>query len=82
MSESKLTVVTAVGSDATGLVNGVTEQIHDAGANIERIDIEERDARLSIVNLILSVRNRVHLARIIKRLRNLSHVGRITRLGN
>ncbi|MDX1466879.1 MAG: ACT domain-containing protein, partial [Halomonas sp.] len=47
-----------------------------------RIGIEERDARLSIVNLILSVRNRVHLARIIKRLRNLSHVGRITRLGN
>jgi len=42
MSESKLTVVTAVGSDATGLVNGVTEQIHDAGANIE-------DSRMAVL---------------------------------
>ena len=42
MSESKLTVVTAVGSDATGLVNGVTERIHDAGANIE-------DSRMAVL---------------------------------
>ncbi|MEQ6917818.1 RelA/SpoT family protein [Halomonas aquatica] len=65
-----------------GLVAELAALVTDAGANIERIDIEERDARLSIVNLILSVRNRVHLARIIKRLRNLSHVGRINRLSN
>ncbi|MDI5919266.1 RelA/SpoT family protein [Halomonas sp. LR5S13] len=65
-----------------GLVAELAALVTDAGANIERIGIEERDARLSIVNLILSVRNRVHLARIIKRLRNLAHVGRITRLGN
>ncbi|UYG07711.1 RelA/SpoT family protein [Halomonas sp. M4R1S46] len=65
-----------------GLVAELASLVTDADANIERIGIEERDARLSIVNLTLAVRNRVHLARIIKRLRNLSHVGRITRLGN
>lgn len=65
-----------------GLVAELASLVTDAEANIERIGIEERDARLSIVNLTLSVRNRVHLARIIKRLRNLSHVGKITRLGN
>ncbi|WP_136248403.1 RelA/SpoT family protein [Halomonas borealis] len=65
-----------------GLVAELASLITDADANIERIGIEERDARLSIVNLTLSVRNRVHLARIIKRLRNLSHVGKITRLDN
>ncbi|MBB3190026.1 RelA/SpoT family protein [Halomonas cerina] len=65
-----------------GLVAELAGLITDAGANIERIGIEERDARLSIVNLTLAVRNRVHLARIIKRLRNLSPVSRITRLGN
>ncbi|MBB3141694.1 RelA/SpoT family protein [Halomonas organivorans] len=65
-----------------GLVAELASLVTDADANIERIGIEERDARLSIVNLTLSVRNRVHLARIIKRLRNLSHVGKITRLGN
>ncbi|OBX35358.1 guanosine-3',5'-bis(diphosphate) 3'-pyrophosphohydrolase [Halomonas elongata] len=65
-----------------GLVAELASLITDADANIERIDIEERDARLSIVSLTLAVRNRVHLARIIKRLRNLSHVGKITRLSN
>ncbi|WP_275287346.1 RelA/SpoT family protein [Halomonas elongata] len=65
-----------------GLVAELAGLITDADANIERIDIEERDARLSIVSLTLAVRNRVHLARIIKRLRNLSHVGKITRLSN
>ncbi len=65
-----------------GLVAELASLITDADANIERIDIEERDARLSIVSLTLAVRDRVHLARIIKRLRNLSHVGKITRLSN
>ena len=65
-----------------GLVAELAGVVTDADANIERIGIEERDARLATVNLTLSVRDRVHLARIIKRLRNLSHVERITRLGN
>lgn len=65
-----------------GLVAELAALVTDAGANIEHIGIEERDARLSIVHLVLSVRDRVHLARIIKRLRNLAQVGRITRLGN
>jgi len=65
-----------------GLVAELAGLVTDAEANIERIGIEERDARLVTVNLTLSVRNRVHLARIIKRLRNLPHVERITRLGN
>ncbi|WP_254276192.1 bifunctional (p)ppGpp synthetase/guanosine-3',5'-bis(diphosphate) 3'-pyrophosphohydrolase [Halomonas sp. 3H] len=65
-----------------GLVAELAGLVTDADANIERIGIEERDARLATVNLILSVRDRVHLARIIKRLRNLSHVGRISRVGN
>jgi GTP pyrophosphokinase len=65
-----------------GLVAELAALVTDAGANIERIDIEERDAHLSIVNLTLAVRDRVHLARIIKRLRNLHNVGKITRLGN
>ncbi|WP_043531156.1 bifunctional GTP diphosphokinase/guanosine-3',5'-bis pyrophosphate 3'-pyrophosphohydrolase [Litchfieldella xinjiangensis] len=65
-----------------GLVAELASLVTDAEANIERIGIEERDARLSIVNLTLAVRDRVHLARIIKRIRNLPHVGRITRIRN
>ncbi|MFW6345402.1 MAG: ACT domain-containing protein, partial [Halomonas sp.] len=65
-----------------GLVAELAGVVTDADANIERIGIEERDARLATVNLTLAVRDRVHLARIIKRLRNLSHVERIGRLGS
>ncbi|WP_075880427.1 RelA/SpoT family protein [Vreelandella massiliensis] len=64
-----------------GLVAELAGLVTDADANIERIGIEERDARLATVNLTLAVKGRVHLARIIKRLRNLPNVGRITRLG-
>ncbi|REC95053.1 RelA/SpoT family protein [Kushneria indalinina] len=65
-----------------GLVAELASLVNDAEANIERINIEERDERLSIVNLTLSVRNRVHLARIIKRIRNLAYVGRVSRTGS
>ena len=65
-----------------GLVAELAGLVTDADANIERIGIEERDARLSTVNLTLSVKGRVHLARIIKRIRNLPNVGKITRMTN
>ncbi|MGP5016507.1 RelA/SpoT family protein [Vreelandella alkaliphila] len=65
-----------------GLVAELAGVVTDADANIERIGIEGRDARLSIVNLTLSVKGRVHLARIIKRIRNLPNVGKITRMTN
>ncbi|MBZ9558595.1 MULTISPECIES: bifunctional GTP diphosphokinase/guanosine-3',5'-bis pyrophosphate 3'-pyrophosphohydrolase [unclassified Modicisalibacter] len=65
-----------------GLVAELAGLVTDADANIERIGIEERDARLSIVNLTLAVRDRVHLASIIKRIRHQPHVGRISRIRN
>ncbi|WP_339934721.1 RelA/SpoT family protein, partial [Vreelandella glaciei] len=65
-----------------GLVAELAGLVTDADANIERIGIEERDARLSTVNLTLSVKGRVHLASIIKRIRNLPNVSKITRLAN
>jgi len=65
-----------------GLVAELAGLVTDAEANIERVGIEERDARLSIINLTLSVRDRVHLARIIKRIRNLPHVSRVNRIPN
>ncbi|WP_447927475.1 MULTISPECIES: RelA/SpoT family protein [unclassified Vreelandella] len=65
-----------------GLVAELAGLVTDADANIERIGIEERDARLSTVNLTLSVKGRVHLARIMKRIRNLPSVSKITRIAN
>lgn len=42
--------------------------------------MDERDGRLSVVQMVVSVRDRVHLARVIKKLRVLMGVSRITRV--
>ena len=39
----------------------------------------ERDAALSTVNIVLAVRDRVHLAAVIKRLRTIRSINKITR---
>ncbi|MCO7245908.1 MULTISPECIES: bifunctional (p)ppGpp synthetase/guanosine-3',5'-bis(diphosphate) 3'-pyrophosphohydrolase [Halomonadaceae] len=65
-----------------GIVAQLAGLVTDADANIERIGIEERDARLATVNLTLAVKGRVHLARIMKRIRNLPNVSKITRMAN
>ncbi len=49
-------------------------------SNIENVVIEERDGLSSTLEFTVSVRNRKHLARIIKRLRALPEVMRITRM--
>lgn len=53
--------------------------VHQADAIIEKINIEERDARLNITHLTISVQGRQHLAKTIRRLRNVSGVQKIIR---
>ena len=62
-----------------GLIASLAGAISDADANIERISVDERDGRMSIVQLGVSVRDRVHLADVIRKLRALSGVSRLTR---
>ena len=57
----------------------IASTVTSANANIERINMLEKDARLGIVNLVISVRDRVHLARVIKRLRTIKGISRILR---
>jgi GTP diphosphokinase / guanosine-3',5'-bis(diphosphate) 3'-diphosphatase len=58
------------------LANSVTEQ----GSNIDTIDMSDKDPTLSLLNVTLTVKDRIHLARIIKRLRVLDNIVRIHRL--
>ena len=41
--------------------------VTNANANIERINFLEKDAHLSIVNLVISIKDRSHLASVIKK---------------
>lgn len=57
----------------------IATTITDSDANVESINMEEKNANYGVIKLLISVRHRVHLARIIKRLRNLKTVAKITR---
>jgi (p)ppGpp synthase/HD superfamily hydrolase len=52
------------------------------GANIEQIHVDERDAHNSVIKLSIGVHNRIHLANIIRRLKTIHAVIRITRSKN
>ena len=63
-----------------GIIATLATNITGAEANIEKISTVERDARFSIVNLSLNVKNRIHLARVMKRVRLIKPVTKVTRV--
>ena len=63
-----------------GIIATLATTITGVEANIEKISTVERDARFSIVNLSLNVKNRVHLARVMKRVRLIKAVSKVTRV--
>ncbi|UVE17713.1 bifunctional GTP diphosphokinase/guanosine-3',5'-bis pyrophosphate 3'-pyrophosphohydrolase [Pseudomonas sp. LS44] len=62
-----------------GLIALLASSVNAADGNIEKISMDERDGRISVVQLVVSVHDRVHLARVIKKLRGLIGVIRIAR---
>jgi len=65
-----------------GIIAQLATSITVADASIERISVDERDGRISVVQLAVRVRDRLHLSQLIKRIRAISGVARITRLKN
>jgi GTP diphosphokinase / guanosine-3',5'-bis(diphosphate) 3'-diphosphatase len=65
-----------------GTIATLANAISSAEANIEKIGTTDRDARFSIVSLTLSVRNRVHLAKVMRKVRLLKSVTRVSRASN
>jgi RelA/SpoT family (p)ppGpp synthetase len=65
-----------------GLVAELAAAITQADANIEGISVEDRDAQLSVTQIQLSVQGRKHLARVIRRLRNIRGINKIVRIKN
>ncbi len=63
-----------------GIIATLATAITSTEANIEKIGTAERDARFSIVNLSLSVRDRIHLAQLMKRVRLIKAVSKVTRV--
>ncbi|MBO6557513.1 MAG: bifunctional GTP diphosphokinase/guanosine-3',5'-bis pyrophosphate 3'-pyrophosphohydrolase [Pseudomonadales bacterium] len=65
-----------------GIIATIASTVTAASANIERINLTEKDAHLGVVNLIITVKDRVHLANVIKRLRTIKGINRIYRPRN
>jgi RelA/SpoT family (p)ppGpp synthetase len=65
--------------DRRGVLARVATLISDQDANIEHLEFEDRDRMTSVLRLVLSVHHRVHLARIIRTLRQLPAVMRVRR---
>jgi (p)ppGpp synthase/HD superfamily hydrolase len=49
-------------------------------SNIENVTVVDQDERVSVDLIILTARNRLHLAQIMRRLKELSIVLKITRV--
>ncbi|MCZ6620006.1 MAG: RelA/SpoT family protein [Gammaproteobacteria bacterium] len=63
-----------------GIIAELAATLHEADAGVENIHVEERNAQVSSVIVTLSVSDRNHLARGIRRLRTISSVLTITRV--
>lgn len=62
-----------------GFIASLAALITEADASIEKITTEEKDARISLVNIELGITNRVHLAKVMRRIKTLNNVNRIVR---
>ena len=65
-----------------GFVAALAARMTEEDATIEHISVTEKDAFTSIVDVILTVRDRIHLADIMRRARSLKPVRRIYRVKN
>ena len=65
--------------DRRGVLATVATVIANADSNIENVGIEEGDGQTNILKFLLAVRNRKHLASIMRQVRNIPSVTRITR---
>lgn len=65
-----------------GFIAALASRMTEEDATIEHISVNEKDAFTSIVDVVLTVRDRIHLADILRRARSLKPVRRIYRVRN
>jgi len=65
-----------------GFIAALASRMTEEDATIETINVTEKDAFTSIVDVVITVRDRIHLAEILRRARSLTSVRRIYRVRN
>jgi GTP diphosphokinase / guanosine-3',5'-bis(diphosphate) 3'-diphosphatase len=62
-----------------GVLATIATAISEQEANIVHVEMKERDDRYTTNKFVIEVKDRTHLARVMKRLREIKHVSRISR---
>ncbi|PHQ58671.1 MAG: bifunctional GTP diphosphokinase/guanosine-3',5'-bis(diphosphate) 3'-diphosphatase [Porticoccus sp.] len=65
-----------------GIIAALAARISESEATIQQISIKERDAHSSVVDLVIDVKGRIHLANVMRKIRNLKQVQRVYRTKN
>ena len=64
----------------TGIIANIASAVSEADAAIDRINREERDAKTSVIVLEVGVRDRQHLANVVRQIRRIKPVMKISRI--
>jgi guanosine-3',5'-bis(diphosphate) 3'-pyrophosphohydrolase len=62
-----------------GVLANLATSIANMSSNIEHVNVTEKDGRISTIEFLVTVKDRIHLARIMKKLRSQQVVNRIWR---
>jgi (p)ppGpp synthase/HD superfamily hydrolase len=66
-------------SNRPGSLAEVALQIAESGSNIEQVSVSEDDDDIAEMLFMILVKDRIHLAQVLKRIRKMSNVRRVTR---
>jgi GTP pyrophosphokinase len=68
-------------SNERGMLAQMAAAISEASSNIENVNLEESDGSNFVnINFVVQVKNRIHLAEIIRSLRKINKISRIIRV--
>ncbi len=62
-----------------GVLAKIAATIADQEANIVHVDMKDHDDRYTTLKFVIEVRDRHHLAKVMRKVRNIKHVSRISR---
>ncbi len=66
--------------NSRGVLASLTRVMADEHANIVNMDIDEKDGSTNSIDFVIGVKDRIHLAQVIKRIRKFKFVNKIARI--
>lgn len=79
ISRDFTTTIRMYATNQRGVLATVAAAISEQEANIINVDIEDKDDRDTLIVFEIEVKNRQHLAQVIKRIRHIKHISHISR---